>query len=182
MKKVNSITLLLLITGGLSFSQVLAQPKDIEGWNKTRWNMAEDEVKKTFSTKQVSSRSKPAGGYTILTLPEGTRVDGFEFDVYFLFKENKLKQVHLTAKKPSAGTGTQIEMILTEKYAQPTFKKDYESAISSGSAEDTGLSVRSWNFPSTIIELHNLHQKSRPDLDLIKILYRESTEEGDKNL
>jgi hypothetical protein len=46
MKKVNSIPLLLLIVGSLSFSQVLAHPQDIEGWNKARWNMPEDEVKK----------------------------------------------------------------------------------------------------------------------------------------
>jgi hypothetical protein len=73
LKKVTLIVLSLLISISLSSSQVLAQPKDVQGWNKARWNMTEDEVKKSFEGKPVSSNA-PKGYWDTVLRTLGTLI------------------------------------------------------------------------------------------------------------
>jgi hypothetical protein len=191
MKKVILIILVVICTSNYSFGQT----KDVEGWNKARWGMTENEVLKVFEGK-ATAIEKPVkckglsnqwDAYALVVLDE-IEIDKDKYTVKFVFDGNdkKLIAVIVSTKdeRPSESQFLSLEQMLTEKYGSPSFTKDDrepDKRLSSGVIlEGSDLLNRAWNFPSTIIELRYLDLKVTSRL--LNIRYKKNSKESRENL
>lgn len=125
--------------------------QDIQGYDKTDWNMSVDEVKRAEHPKvvEVSPPEVFKTGVALLAINE-IEIASNKFKVLFLFDEasGKLSQVNIKGyESKNAGINalvfSSLEKLLTEKYGTPSYKND-------------GREV-SWKLSKTTIVLSHLN-------------------------
>lgn len=192
MKRVLFIILFVICTSNYSFGQ----PKDVEGWNKARWGMTENEVLKVLEGKATAIEkpqkyqglSKQWDAYAPVVLDE-IEIGNDKYTVDFIFDDNDKKLimviVSIKDKSPSEVQFSSLEQMLTEKYGSPSFTKDDKTPdkrLSTGVVLEGSDSLeRAWNFPSTIIELKYLYMRAI-NLELLKVIYKKNLKETRENL
>lgn len=144
-------------------------PRNITGYDKTRWGMSEDEVL-TAEAPRAEKLEKPStmvNGDLVTIVIKGVETEGIQFTAYFIFDSQNRKLVNVSLQS-GADIGTdvgstlaRIERVLTEKYGQPD-EKNGESLL--------------WKLPKTTIELLgvelNLPILSANPVRMILISYR----------
>jgi len=180
-KKVLLIILVVICASNYSFGQ----PKDVEGWNKARWGMTENEVLKVFEGKATAIEkprkyqglSKQWDAYSSIILDE-IEIGKDKYTVDFIFddKDKKLIMiiVSIKNKSPLELQFSSLEQMLTEKYGSPSFKIDSEGS-------HLLERERAWNFPSTIIELKYFDMRVINSKSL-KVVYNKNLKETHENL
>ncbi len=194
MKRVLLIILFVICTSNYSFGQ----PKDVEGWNKARWGMTENEVLKVFEGKATAVEkpqktlglSKQWDAYVLVVLDE-IEIGKDKYTVNFIFDGNDKKLIKVAVvikdKSPSELQFSSLEQMLTEKYGSPSFTKDDrtpDKRLSRGVVlEGSDLLERAWNFPSTIIELKYLNMKVTNSKRLnVGVIYKKNLKKTRENL
>jgi len=67
--KMKSIILIIFVLISLLFNNnVFGQPKDVEGWSKSRWGMTEDEILKVFEGEAKKLEKKKLTAMYMLQL------------------------------------------------------------------------------------------------------------------
>jgi hypothetical protein len=124
----SSVALLLFLLSGV---------KDVDGWEKAKWGMSEQEVRTAFAPD--------IKGATDLELDDVT-VDHLHFSARFWIdaKSKQLTGVRLTNidKGISTSTFAALEKALVQQYGPPTERTNGARLITV------------WDFPSSVIEMH----------------------------
>ncbi len=157
MKRLISITaLVIFLISSLSLNAA-TKPKDVYGWDNVRWGMTGNEVQAVLG-KEVKKRNakhdKKDNMYADLEL-KGVKMGKGSFRASFWMDEDskKLKRIVFVpegqpAQYEWAETFVDLENYLVEKYGDPDIEK---------TSNDPGTSAdRIWNFPSTEIEMSYL--------------------------
>ncbi len=157
MKRLISITaLVIFLISSLSLNAA-TKPKDVYGWDNVRWGMTGNEVQAVLG-KEVKKRNakhdKKDNMYADLEL-KGVKMGKGSFRASFWMDEDskKLKRIVFVpegqpAQYELAETFVDLENYLVEKYGDPDIEK---------TSNDPGTSAdRIWNFPSTEIEMSYL--------------------------
>jgi hypothetical protein len=157
MKRLISITaLMIFLISSLSLNAA-TKPKDVYGWDNVRWGMTGNEVQAVLG-KEVKKRNakhdKKDNMYAYLEL-KGVKMGKGSFRASFWMDEDskKLKRIVFVpegqpAQYKLAETFVDLENYLVEKYGDPDLEK---------TSNDPGTSAdRIWNFPSTEIEMSYL--------------------------
>lgn len=139
------ITFFVIIVPTLAHSQI----KDVEGWDKARWGMTEDQILQTFKGRLNKLPKTKKSGYTYVNLQiNDFVVEGIKCAVSFKMdtKSKLLKMVSIEPMKKKDNTPANFNLLkemLTKKYGHP----DYDS-------EDELIDYElRWHFPSTEINL-----------------------------
>ncbi len=154
--------------------QAFSQPKDLEGWNKARWGMTDEDISKAFGeqvepvpnskkirklsasekkeleAKAKKNKEKFETFHTNLWI-KSAEIYGKPFEVYFKMndKTNKLGVINFVSmEKPSKALFKFLEKKLTEEYGFPS-----RGYTSEGSVANLLIRNRFWIFPTTTIEL-----------------------------
>ena len=157
MKRLISITaLVIFLISSLSLNAA-TKPKDVYGWDNVRWGMTGEEVQAVLG-KEVKKRDakhdKKDNMYADLEL-KGVKMGKGSFRASFWMDEDskKLKRIVFVpegqpAQYEWAETFVDLENYLVEKYGDPDIEK---------TSNDPGTSAdRIWDFPSTEIEMSYL--------------------------
>jgi hypothetical protein len=129
--------------------QTLAQPKDVEGWNKARWGMTEEQILSTFEgqVERFTKTETYQEVYVNLWI-RNLDIGGEQYEVRFHMdkKTNQLVKVVIKPKdkKGSIVLFKSLEQMLMEKYGPPSYKDD---------SYNPEKFTCAWNFPTTTIEL-----------------------------
>ena len=180
MKRVLLIIFFVICTNNYLFGQ----PKDIDGWNKTRWGMTENEVLEALEGKAttIGEPKKYKNGYSPIVLKE-IQINDHKYTANFVFDNNNKKLVMVIIEfdnTPFEVNFTTLEQMLVGKYGAPSFKNDNVMPPRGGSRLPDKALTRSWNFPSTIIELNYVDLKIfKPTL---QIIYKKNIKETRDNL
>jgi hypothetical protein len=178
MKRITIIVLSLIIALCV-ISGVFGQPKDpkdIEGWSKSRWGMTEEEILKAFKGKAVRLKEKETyhGAYATIGIND-LEIDGHKYQVRFLMDNIKetLQQVNIKLKDNELSAARRIfrelEVMLVEKHGPPSLKTAQKQ-------KDFSCMITTWNFPTTVIKL--LYLDIRPiNLRMFMIIYRQPHKE-----
>jgi hypothetical protein len=193
MKKVLLIILLFVLYAS---NYAFGQPKDVEGWNKTRWGMTKNKVLKAFEgkataiekPKKYEGLSKQRDAYALVVLDE-IEIGGDKYTVDFVFDDSDKKLImviiSIKGKRPSELQFSSLEQMLTEKYGSPSFAKDTrkpDKRLRGGVVlEGSDLLERAWNFPSTIIELQYLDLRAT-NPKILQIKFRKNLKENRENI
>jgi len=157
MKKIISITALMMFFVSSMSLNAATKPKDVYGWDKVRWGMTGAQIQ-TVLGKEVKKRDakhdKKDSLYANLELKE-IKMGGASFRASFWMEEGskKLKRIVFVPEgQPSeyewAETFIDLENYLVNKYGDPDIEE---------TSNDPGTSAeRVWNFPSTQIEMSYL--------------------------
>jgi hypothetical protein len=152
-----AITLLgfLVVLGGLCN----AQPKDVLGWQESRWGMSNEEIVRAFGPR-IARLPK---GEDFLTwhadyVMRHVELEGEVFSVFFQMdnETKKLAQVLVRldeqeSRVPRDEIFAKIETMLIHEYGAPVDKTDHRR---SSSIDFAFLDLsRLWRFPTTTIEL-----------------------------
>jgi len=178
MKRIAIIVLSLIITLCL-ISGVFGQPKDpkdIEGWSKSRWGMTEEEILKAFKGEAVRLKGKEIyhGAYATIGIND-LKIDGHKYQVRFLMDDVKktLQQVNIELKDdelPAARSiFRELEVMLVKKHGPLSLRTAQKE-------KDLSCMITTWSFPSTVIKL--LYLDVRPiNLRMLVIIYRQPHKE-----
>jgi hypothetical protein len=145
-----------------------AEPSELEGWDKSKWGMTEDEILEAFKG-EVKKLPKPEDfkfAYANLWIPK-FKIDSQEFNVYFqMGKETKkLEQVRIEAKGTYlVGVFGHLEQLLTQKYGPPVYKDTEKTPMLR-----MVTTKRQWNLPKTVIRLYHDHIGNE---EFISLMYR----------
>lgn len=157
MKRLISITaLMIFLISSLSLNAA-TKPKDVYGWDNVKWGMTGEEVQAVLGKevkKRVAKHDKKDGMYADLEL-KGIKMGKGSFRASFWMDENtkKLKRIVFVpegqpAQYEWAETFIGLENYLVERYGDPDLEE---------TSNDPGTSAdREWNFPSTEIEMSYL--------------------------
>lgn len=156
--------------------QAIAQPKDVEGWNKAKWGMTEDEILKAFEG-QIEKLPQPKvepSNYSNLVL-RGVEIGGNKFFAQFWFgkSSNQLEGIELVPEDKSKNSSylySSLERMLIQKYGQPSFVDNQKQS---------GIITKSriWNFPTSTIDLAYDEVPILGDPPSIEIVYRPNKKE-----
>lgn len=129
----------------------LAQPKDVEGWGKTKWGMTEEQLLNIFEgqVERLPRNEECHGGCATLRIND-MEIEGSHFKVYLHlnYTTNKLDHVAIEPEgehMDDAAFDSLIRMLI-QKYGAPTSQKDDKNIFGQ-------TKKRTWIFPSTVIEL-----------------------------
>jgi len=183
--------------------QTLAQPKDVQGWNKARWGMTDEDIMKAFNEKVERLPDSKKGRPLSLSASDKKMLEklarelkekfepyhtnlciraadiyGKKFEVHFNMndKTNKLENVNIRPKeKPSKALFKFLEQKLIEEYGFLT-----RGVTISDTKPPIQMQIRNrfWIFPTTTIELNYAVIKESPSLDI----YYYPTKEKDKSI
>ena len=156
MKRLISITaLVIFLISSLSLNDA-TKPKDVYGWDNVRWGMTGNEVQAVLGEvkKRNAKHDKKDNMYADIEL-KGVKMGKGSFRASFWMDEDskKLKRIVFVpegqpAQYEWAETFVDLENYLVEKYGDPDIEK---------TSNDPGTSAdRIWNFPSTEIEMSYL--------------------------
>ena len=143
----------------LAFSQVGSSgPKDLFGWQGTRWGMSSQEIVKVFGSKakKLPRWQLYGDGYLEYIVP-GINLKGGMYTAYFMMDagSSKLREIHLRLDQmespvPRDDVFDGLNSLLTHQYGAPTRKDDERSP--EVPIKSLRLS-RTWKFPTTTVEL-----------------------------
>ena len=148
--------------------QTLAQPKDVEGWNKARWRMTEEQILSAFEgqVERLPETTKYTRVYANLWI-KNLDIGGEQYEVLFQMdnKTNQLVQVLIKPKEIKALSVqfNPLEQMLVEKYGPPSYKED---------SYKLDNFTRAWNFPTTTIELQYIDLKIARMEPILTLVYR----------
>lgn len=164
------LTLCLLFT--ITAAAQTPPPKDLPGWQETRWGMTTEEVLKAVEPAPVKldkraflSRGgdggKPFDRYGYADYETTVQVLGEDYKATFYMdvKTDRLMQVTLRPAKYglkdyiSEAAFTQLSEALTQKYGTPTGQEDDRSK-GAFTRKEMVSRTRQWVFPTTAIRLH----------------------------
>ena len=157
MKRLISITaLMIFLISSLSINAA-TKPKDVYGWDNVKWGMTGDEVQSVLGKKvkkRDAKHDKKESMYSALEL-KGFIMGNSSFRASFWMDEDtkKLKRIVFVpegqpAQYEWAETFIGLENYLVEKYGDPDLEE---------TSNDPGTSAdRVWDFPSTEIEMSYL--------------------------
>lgn len=172
MRKAIVINIIFLLCLASSLS---AQPKDVTGWNNTRWGMTVDEVIKTLKGKaelvdKPNKTVSPSKLGPVLTLARITNIEinAEAFQVFFHFDEiqKKLVRVVVSSKEnaPPESQFISLENMLMSMYGKPASSEDNKDPTVGGTFK------RSWIFPSTTVEIQ-YGQFKNLGMNMLMIIY-----------
>jgi hypothetical protein len=182
---------------GLTTAALAQQPtrsemtKDVDGWSKAKWGMAEAEVWQAFQGEAVRfpERRNYKNTYATIGIPD-YRIGNYRFKVMFMLdsKTNLLTGVNIQPFDQDVGglllgnyrgpvpdgpgpeaLFDELKPLLTQKYGQPT----------SSETSRTNEHIAVWRFPTTTIQLNystvlgirsmvlNYRKNQKSDLDKI---------------
>lgn len=153
--------LLLVSIVGSAFSQDL-KPKDLLGWQDTRWGMTDQELLALplpFETSPKRNHLLKPGGeeryaYSVRYLPNYELAGGkFKVEFFMDIKTDRLVSVYFSPSEHADNVQIinlffeRLDASLTQKYGPPSYKND---ASVGGALKRT----RQWAFPTSLIELN----------------------------
>ena len=139
-------------------------PRNIEGFGKTRWGMTEQEVfdaekervERLDEPVPFGASGKPPIGIATMVIKR-FEIDRREYEAFFLFdsKDHRLVRVLIRSLVTDDAIRNDqrfvsIEKLLTEKYGPPTFSTSRKQR-----SESSQKSVASWKLSTTSIELEH---------------------------
>ena len=162
------IVFLFCILNELSFAQ---RPQDIDGWNKVKWGMTEEEIMNVYGVQVRKSNTQPGETFYSNLELDNLSITNNPFRVTF-FMDNKTKKlvfVRLTPNRDKYSYGDlqeklpninplllelaktraifdDLEKELIGKYGKPDYISDKPSKF-------MNTQERTWYFPSTTIKL-----------------------------
>jgi hypothetical protein len=132
---------------------VRAQPKDVLGWEGTRWGMTGDEIDAAFKGRIVRIPVERRQNLVTERAIKSVELAGTQFTVYFQMDErtSQLSQIlffhdFATTAAPPAHLLADLELSLIEKYGVPKLR---------------GPDQQIWDFPSTRIILAAVFSPNR---------------------
>jgi hypothetical protein len=152
MKTIATIALAVLLLTASTSSQ--NKPKDVQGWEETRWGMTSEEIGKTLGSRarKLANIEGYGNGYYEYLVP-GINLQGLSFTALLVMDYNtmKLSRVDLRldeykSEKPREDVFGALESMLTALYGPPDTKKDERRS-------DQWTMARDWRFQTTTIEL-----------------------------
>ena len=131
----------------------LARLQDVDGWDKARWGMAEDELIKAFEGQIAklpeTSTSRNDRMYSDLGIDD-LEIRGNKYQIRFYMdnRTNGLIQVSIAPKQGTASVDLfkSLERMLVEEYGAPGYKDNEKS-------KKMERYRREWSFRRTVIEL-----------------------------
>ena len=172
MKKIISITSMIILFASSLLVDAGTKPKDVYGWDNVKWGMTAEEVE-TVLGKKVKRRNakhdERDNMYSGLQL-RGVKMGQSEVRASFWMDEEskKLKRIVFVpegqpAQYELAETFINLENYLVGKYGDPDVEK---------TSNDPGTSAdRKWKFPSTEIELSYLRIE---DSELLLLVFSQN--------
>lgn len=157
------LLLLFIVYFSLSFVCAAQDQNDIKGWNKTKWGMTFDNVIELYPGIEKKNNDLKLANY---------QIDKDDFDVFFKFDNNILKEVRLICSHAALLQFTRFEQLLTEKYGQPVTKNESPK----GRYIDKNTF---WLLPSTKIELAYINIFSYGPV--LNIIYSDRTSNKEVN-
>jgi hypothetical protein len=145
------------ITTSSYTGQTLAQSytQDIQGWNRTRWGMSVDEVRKLFPGIESSTPSTTGDSRYVL---KNVSLNRAVFDISFVFGANGLKVVNLDQKGKDVELNFRMLLQdLQEKYGRP--------------ASQNSIGAIKWILPSTEITLLRMNNPTDSSKNLLFLSY-----------
>jgi hypothetical protein len=164
MRKLILFSLFILVT--------VAYAEDPGGWNKAKWGMTEDELRKVFEgqlTKLPETIQNKNGTHCNYTMND-VKIGDFKFKATFCMNNDTkgLAQVQLDPVE-----SVDSNLFLFESLTQMLIKKYGDIAYKRYDQKFIDLREHKWYFPTTVIEL--IYLKS-----LVIIMYKHN--KGEENL
>jgi hypothetical protein len=141
-----------LLVGTISLPRLgLAQIQDVDGWDRARWGMSEDELIKAFEGQIVKlpETSRNNRMYSDLGIDD-LEIRGSRYQIRFYMdnRTNVLIQVSIAPKQGTASVALfkSLEHMLVEEYGNPSYKDNEKG-------KKMERHRREWSFRRTVIEL-----------------------------
>lgn len=151
MKPIGTIALFVILFGVTASGQ--SKPKDVLGWEGTRWGMTAEDIAKLFGSRaqRVPSVELYGKWYYLYTVPVILTGQTYTGILLMDSATNKLVRVEIRLDQyespvPREDVFNALDGMLTQQYGQPDSKKDYRRSDPSGIG-------RTWEFPTSTVEL-----------------------------
>lgn len=150
-----AVTLLMLLVS-VSWP-CYSKPKDVLGWQRTRWGMYDEDIVRVFGSKaeKLPQLELYGSGHLGYVVP-GINLKGQRYSAYFQMDgAGKLSEVdvrldQMESRVPRDDVFNSLESLLTHQYGVPDSKKDERPS----ETPIKFLSLRrTWRFPTTTVEL-----------------------------
>lgn len=170
MMKILALSLPLLFFALASNAQ---RPNDIDGWNKVKWGMTEQDIIKIYKDKVTRKRSTfTTGNFECNLLMEKVKIlddSDVTVDIAFCVDNDTklLTRVYISNSDSTPFFVDQIIRRLMEKYGKYDDSKLKEISLMKSKFEEYF-----WYFPSTTINLNIIDINDEP---LVSIIYDKST-------
>ena len=134
------------------------QVQDLSGWDKTKWGMAQEEVKNLYADRIIPAQEKDPEDTFVPFIIEDVNSDGINFKARFIFNKNTSRLQAVTLQAPRAETDEdlfeRLHKVLVSKYGDP---------LSNIKSEPAGLKTikQMWAIDKTRIDLIFLIDKNK---------------------
>jgi len=168
--------ILLLCLLASSSALAIDDPINIAGFGKTKWGMSPEQVLKaeTPRAKKIDPPEEFKGGIGLIAIDE-IEIGILKLKVTFIFDESgkELKQANLTSYEKgdpviNAKDFNSLEKLLTEKYGNPTYKR--ESRLISWKLKTTTIELTHFYIPNLMTNLVVIYRPTTSSIDAARDL------------
>jgi hypothetical protein len=151
MKRIGTIALFAILVSVTVSSQ--SKPKDVLGWEETRWGMTAEDIPKLFGSraKRVPSVEVYGDWFYLYTVP--VNIKGRPYTAILLMDYSTAKLVRVDVRLdqyespvPREDVFNELDAMLTQQYGAPDSRKDERLS-------DQRRIGRTWKFPTSTVEL-----------------------------
>jgi hypothetical protein len=159
-----------------SKSQMSAQPKDVQGWNKTKWGMTDEQIRTELIGNRVEpyTETEKFKDFRVNLWIKNLEIDDYQYEVLFQMDDltNQLSRVLIrpSENKEIYVKFKSLDQMLMEKYGLPNDKDDHYSWY-------IQTYKHLWKFPTTTIELRYSELKIPKVESILSLTYHPSTNE-----
>jgi hypothetical protein len=151
MKRIVTIAFVLILFSLAASSQ--SKPKDVLGWEGSRWGMSAEDISKLFGSRaeRVPSIEVYGDWYYLYTVPVSLKGQTYTAILLMDYATAKLVRVDIRLDQykspmPREDVFNALDAMLTQQYGQPDSKKDENKT-------DQRRNGRTWKFPTSTVEL-----------------------------
>ena len=151
MRRIGTVALFAILFSVTAASQ--SKPKDVVGWEGTRWGMTAQDIAKLFGerAKRVPSVEVYGDWYYLYTVPVDLKGQTYTAILLMDYSTTKLVRVDVRLDQyespaPREDVFDALDAMLTQQYGQPGSKKDERLA-------ERREIDHTWKFPTSTVEL-----------------------------
>ena len=151
MKRIGTIALLVTLFSVVAAGQ--SKPKDVLGWEDTRWGMTAEDIAKLLGerAKRVPSVKVYGDWYYLYTVPVNLKGQTYTAILLMDYSTAKLVRVDVRLDQYESPTPREdvfnaFDALLTQQYGQPDSKQDERLSDRRGIGN-------TWKFPTSTVEL-----------------------------